>query len=159
MSATNGETFTSSLLTTRGWSTCCRHGEHHAAFAVEVARNGVHYVNQPTCCCSETYGACANASIHQCFIGSSEFASDAFNGFSINANRLFNSSCGELLQGYRQHIEPCNMWANVIANVGQAFFKNGVSNCSQEQCVGARSNSQPFITMFCGLALAWVDYY
>ena len=51
------------------------------------------------------------------------------------------------------------MWANVIANVGQAFFKNGVSNCSQEQRVGTWANGQPFIAMFCGLALAWVDYY
>ena len=50
------------------------------------------------------------------------------------------------------------MRANVIANVGQTFFKNGVRNCSQEQRVGTWANGQPFITMFCCLALARVYY-
>ena len=157
MSATNRETFSCSFLTTRGWPTCCRHGEHHTAFAVEVACNGVHYVNQPTCRGSETDRASANASVHQRFVSSCKFASNALNRFSINAYCLFNSSCGELLQRCWQYVEPGNMRANVIANVGQAFFKNGVGNCSQEQCIGTWANGQPFIAMFCCLALAGVN--
>ena len=51
------------------------------------------------------------------------------------------------------------MRTNVIAHVGQAFFKNGVGNCSQKQCVGTWADGQPFIAMFCCLALARVDYY